>query len=118
MFADFIKWLKNLFKIKEEIGKEYSFAEYIDIVSKYTDSTILKETEDHNHYTGGDCTVKVIDDESVRFNIRMYFINDNNERIMKTSERLLSLKNFDSETRAYFREGEKTFEVLMPERDK
>lgn len=114
VFDKILEWIQKFVR-KENAGRVFTLSEYLDIVSQYTDSAIMKEEKTGNYYTGGDCRATVINSGMVEFCIRMYFMNSNEERLMKKANRKLSLSNFDEETQAYLREESRVFEILKPE---
>ena len=118
MLGKIVEWIKGIFRKEEKINKIYTLAEYLDLVSEYTDSTILKEKSNKNKFTGGECKTRVIDNKHVKFSIQMYFINDQSERSLKTSERILLIDNFDDKSRNILSEGEKRFEIMVPTGDR
>ena len=114
MFVKILEWFQKLVR-KENVDRVFSLSEYLDIVSQYTDSAIIKEERTGNYYTGGDCRTTVIDSDMVEFYIRMYFVNSNEERLMKEANRKLKMSNFDEDTQTYLREESRVFEILKPE---
>ena len=118
MFKKIIEWVKNLFDREKKVNRVFSLEEYLDLVSQYTDSTILKEKKNANHFTGGECRIRCPNNKLVKFCIQMYFLNDQNERSLKSSERTILLENFDKKTQELLGEDEKVFEILNPAGDK
>ena len=116
MLKKLIEWLKRILGIKPRIIKEYSIDEYLDIVSQYTDSEILKEINKGKYYTGGDCNVSYKSDGKIHFEIRMFFIDKKQKRYVKEAYRILKPENFDKNTRESLKLVSKTYEINLPKK--
>ncbi len=114
MIRRFLRWIIGLFRLKKNIpSKIYTLDEYLEIVSKYTDSLIMNEHKNGRFFTGGDCTVSY-QEGKILFSIKMYFINSQKDRILKEATRTLRADNFDPATQNSIKECNKVFEINKP----
>lgn len=117
MIKRLIRWIKLIFVHSDGDFKICSLNQYLDLVSKYTDSAILKEERKGLSYTGGECTVAMGDEGIVKFSIEMYFVNKESKRFVKKAYRKLDIQSFDEETQHYIKEANRSFEIKRPVED-
>ena len=94
----------------------YSLDTYLDILSEYADKQILSaEREEELCYMGGKCEISLNESEPyINMSVTLYFVDNENNNVVKEASRKLPLSRFTSETPAQIGGG-LTYEIDKPE---
>lgn len=101
---------KKIFQKKKRVP--VTLDTYLDVIGHYTDRRIAEEEKRGNRFTGGECTTSIISGDYVKFQIKMYFIDENEKRICIETERTIYLSEFDEESQRYLSVSSREFDVM------
>lgn len=100
---------------KESKSGKYSLDTYLDIVGEYTDRQIKSAEDEGMTYLGGECQItNSYETNTYDFEVKMFFEDCKDEKIVKEAKRSLPKDKFVSETDREI--GKKIkFEIQRPE---